>query len=51
LAAPIDGYTPPNDTDIYSGSRNGRPSEPAGGKTPSLANGNGLIGPAGFILN
>ncbi len=51
IATPTDGYRPPNDTDIYAGGGNGRPSEPGAGKIPSVAESGALVGPAGFILN
>jgi pilus assembly protein CpaC len=50
LATPRDGFVPPNDYDMYMRDRTERPSAPPGGQSPVGPNGNGVIGPAGFIL-
>jgi pilus assembly protein CpaC len=50
LAAPTDGYTPPNDYQLLLGDKTERPSLPVGGKAPEGPNGSSAIGPAGFIL-
>jgi pilus assembly protein CpaC len=50
LATPRDGFVPPNDYDMYMRNRTERPSAPPGGQSPVGPNGNGVIGPAGFIL-
>jgi pilus assembly protein CpaC len=50
LAAPTDGYRPPNDAQLLLGDKTERPSAPVGGKLPEGPNGTSAIGPAGFIL-
>lgn len=50
LATPRDGYTPPNDLDMFVRGQNERPSSPEGGQQPAGANGSSVIGPSGFIL-
>jgi pilus assembly protein CpaC len=51
IPAPTDGYTPPHDIDIYQNGRTTRQAEATGGAVPVGPSGNGLIGPAGFVLN
>jgi pilus assembly protein CpaC len=51
IPAPTDGYIAPHDSDIYWTGKTGRPSEASAGSAPIGANGNGLIGPAGFVVN
>lgn len=51
LAGPTDGFKPPNDYDLaVRGNIEPQPSAPEGGQQPVGPNGNGVIGPAGFIL-
>jgi pilus assembly protein CpaC len=51
IPAPTDGYIPPHDSDIYVTGKTGRPSQASAGGAPVGTNGNGLIGPAGFVVN
>jgi pilus assembly protein CpaC len=51
LAGSNDGYKPPNETDLFVRGQDAHPAQPVGGNAPSGPSGNGLIGPAGFILN
>lgn len=51
ITAPTDAYIPPHDADIYINGRTGRASQTVGGGAPVGPSGNGLIGPAGFVLN
>jgi pilus assembly protein CpaC len=64
LALPTDGYAPPTDKDVYVNGRTTRqieassmaPRAAVGGAVPAATPssglpGNGLIGPAGFVLN
>jgi pilus assembly protein CpaC len=51
LAGPTDGYKPPNDSDLFVHGKDAHPAQRVGGSAPAGANGNQLIGSAGFILN
>jgi pilus assembly protein CpaC len=53
LSSPADGYTPPNDLDIYAGIRTAEPGAAPAALTTGTATmgGAGPIGPAGFIVN
>jgi pilus assembly protein CpaC len=59
LALPTDGYAPPTDRDVYVNGRTTRqieassvaPRPAVGGAVPAVTPSNGLIGPAGFVLN
>ena len=51
LVGSTDGYKPPNDSELFLQGKDAHPTQPVGGDAPAGANGNGLIGPAGFILN
>jgi pilus assembly protein CpaC len=51
IPGPTDGYIAPHDSDIYWTGKTGRQSEASAVSAPVGANGNGLIGPAGFIVN
>jgi pilus assembly protein CpaC len=56
LGVPTDGYAPPTDKDVYLTGHTTRqaagavvPATAVGGSSPTFSN--GLIGPAGFVLN
>jgi pilus assembly protein CpaC len=60
LATPLDGYAQPTDQDIYKNGRTTRQIQASSGPSPVAASpaaagapvsNNGLIGPAGFVLN
>jgi pilus assembly protein CpaC len=51
IPAPTDAYIPPHDADLYVNGKTTRQAEATGGVAPVGLHGNGLIGPAGFILN
>ena len=51
IAAPTDGYVSPHDSDLYVTGKTGRPSQTLAGAAPLGADGNGLLGAAGFALN
>jgi pilus assembly protein CpaC len=51
IPAPTDAYIPPHDADIYLNGKTTRQAEATGGVAPVGPHGNGLIGPAGFVLN
>ncbi len=51
IPTPTDGYIPPHDSDIYVTGKTGRPAEANASGGPVGPQGNGLIGPAGFVLN
>lgn len=50
LQTPLDGYREPTDRDLFLHGRDSRPAAPAATE-PLGANGVGMIGPAGFVLN
>jgi pilus assembly protein CpaC len=51
LATPTDGMKAPNDVDLLARGLDVHPTAPVGGAAAVGPNGNGLIGPGGFILN
>lgn len=51
LAAPTDGYVPPNNYDLFARGRNERPPTSAAPAAVTGPNGGSFVGPAGFVLN
>lgn len=51
LAAPTDGYVPPNDNELFVDGRTSGPPAAPGAPSTTGPNGRAIIGPAGFILH